>query len=330
MNTNHQHSKEDEEDDLQLQFDSIDNLVPTPYDEDHPQITTGDIPPQEEKDQPKLLHLSSNPHNASSAEQCGRGKQVIDPHQNGKIQEDLKNTGQQPDGPITTSSDSDRGILDLGNNHNGNNGSDTASGARKGGSSSVKRFDTKVENGPPLDVVAKSQLKLIQETKPCSELEIALSAELERKNIQIEKLTSEVIKLKQFISKRKQTYKRKRKEDGAPTRALSAYNIFVQERFEQLARQNEEALMSSNTDKTLQRVPPASLVAQAGNEWRELPPEQKEIYKERAKADKKRYEEEMQKYSPPETQTNQKRNNNTKTTRQDTIYSFPSLWIQKS
>lgn len=166
--------------------------------------------------------------------------------------------------------------------------------------SPIRRFDTKVEKGPPLDTVAKAQLKLIQETPPTSALEIALSAELGRKNIQIEKLTSEIIKLKQFISKRKQTYKRKRKEDGAPTRALSAYNIFVQERFEQLAKQNEEALMSSNTDKALQRVPPASLVAQAGNEWRELPPEQKEIYKERAKADKKRYEEEMQKYNPPE------------------------------
>jgi hypothetical protein len=76
-------------------------------------------------------------------------------------------------------------------------------------------------------------------------------------------------------------YKRKRKDDGAPTRALSAYNIFVQERFERLAKENEEVLMSTDADAQLDKIPPSRLVASSGTAWRELPPEEKERYKER-------------------------------------------------
>lgn len=173
--------------------------------------------------------------------------------------------------------------------------------------SPIKRFDTKVEI-EPTDTNIKAQQSFIQENNPTSDLEKALSAELGRKNSQIEKLKSEVIKLKQFISKRKQTYKRKRKEDGAPTRALSAYNIFVQERFEELAKENEQALMNADKDAPMKRVLPSNLVAKTGHEWRALPEEKKKVYRERAKADKKRYNDAMSKYHPPEKQVNKKRN----------------------
>jgi hypothetical protein len=171
----------------------------------------------------------------------------------------------------------------------------------------IKRFNTRVEI-EPTNALVKSQQAFIEKGVPTTPLEVALAAELDRKNSQIEKLKSEVIKLKQFISKRKQTYKRKRKEDGAPTRALSAYNIFVQERFEQLAKQNEQALMNADADTTMKRVPPSSLVAKTGHEWKVLPEAEKNVYKERAKADKQRYNEQMAKYQPPEKQVNKRRN----------------------
>ena len=173
--------------------------------------------------------------------------------------------------------------------------------------SPIKRFNTRVEI-EPTNALVKSQQAFIQKGVPTTPLEVALAAELDRKNSQIEKLKSEVIKLKQFISKRKQTYKRKRKEDGAPTRALSAYNIFVQERFEQLAKQNEQALMNADADTTMKRVPPSSLVAKTGHEWKVLPEAEKNVYRERAKADKQRYNEQMAKYQPPEKQVNKRRN----------------------
>ena len=141
--------------------------------------------------------------------------------------------------------------------------------------------DAKVYAESFLDPKIKEQQDLIKASTPTSELEIALNAELHRKESQIERLTGEVVKLKAFISKRKQTYKRKRKDEGAPTRALSAYNIFVQDRFSRLAKENEAALNSADTDAKLKRVPPASLVASTGNQWKELSAEEKNYYEER-------------------------------------------------
>lgn len=149
---------------------------------------------------------------------------------------------------------------------------------------------------------------LIRLEKPTTKLEIAYLKEIERKDKHISRLTREISKLKAFISKRKQTYKRKRKDELAPTRALSAYNIFVQDRFSKLARDNEEALKSADVDAQLKRVPPASLVATTGNEWKELPAEEKKFYQEKAAADKKRYQTQMAEYQPPEKQKNKKRN----------------------
>eukprot|EP00548_Thalassiothrix_antarctica_P012117 CAMPEP_0194160468 /NCGR_PEP_ID=MMETSP0152-20130528/78404_1 /TAXON_ID=1049557 /ORGANISM="Thalassiothrix antarctica, Strain L6-D1" /LENGTH=695 /DNA_ID=CAMNT_0038870163 /DNA_START=327 /DNA_END=2414 /DNA_ORIENTATION=+ len=163
---------------------------------------------------------------------------------------------------------------------------------------------------PPtkLDPEIIKQQEVINTTPRTTELENALHDALKRKEAQVDRLTGEITKLKAFISKRKQTYKRKRKDEGAPTRALSAYNIFVQDRFSQLAKENEEALKSSDTDAQLKRVPPASLVASTGNQWKELAAEEKKHYEERAREDRKRYEEQMAKYQPPDKQANRKRN----------------------
>lgn len=133
----------------------------------------------------------------------------------------------------------------------------------------------------PLDPEVIKQQELIDSTPRSTELEHALYDALKRKEAQVERLTGEISKLKAFISKRKQTYKRKRKDEGAPTRALSAYNIFVQDRFSKLAKENEQALKSSDTDAQLKRVPPASLVASTGNQWKELSSEEKAHYEER-------------------------------------------------
>lgn len=171
--------------------------------------------------------------------------------------------------------------------------------------------DDEVKSEPEKEIVdpkVLSQQELIRKSIPKSPLEIALSDDLKRKEQHIQRLTGEIQKLKAFISKRKQTYKRKRKEVGAPTRALSAYNIFVQDRFSRLAKENEAALKSADSDAQLKRVPPASLVASTGNQWKELSAEEKAYYEERAKEDRKRYEEQMAKYQPPDKQSNRKRN----------------------
>jgi len=151
-----------------------------------------------------------------------------------------------------------------------------------------------------MDDKARADLELIKVSEPSTDLERALYDVLARKDEHISRLGNEIRKLKTFITKRKQTYKRKRKDDGAPVRPLSAYNIFIQDRFKRLRKENETALKSSNTDAQLQRVPPANLVAATGGEWNDLPPEEKAKYEERAKSDKARYEEQMAKYCPPD------------------------------
>lgn len=150
--------------------------------------------------------------------------------------------------------------------------------------------------------------KTVSDNEPETALELALSRLLTGKENHVAKLTNEIKKLKGFISKRKQTYKRKRKDEGAPTRALSAYNIFVQDQFAKLAKKNSAALQSTDTNAQLERVPPANLVASTGGQWKNLPEEEKQKYRERAKSDRKRYEEQMAKYQPPDKAGNRKRN----------------------
>lgn len=142
-------------------------------------------------------------------------------------------------------------------------------------------FQSKSEDKSEVDPEVIAQNELIESSTPTTPLEIALTAMLKRKDAHIQRITGEISKLKKFVSKRKQTYKRKRKDEGAPTRALSAYNIFIQDRFAKLAKENEKALKSEDTDAELKRVPPSNLVASTGNAWKELPPELKAQYYER-------------------------------------------------
>jgi hypothetical protein len=170
------------------------------------------------------------------------------------------------------------------------------------------RLFTCVESEEVRTAKTIAQDKMIASSTPTTELEKTMSETLKRKQIHIDRLTNEIVKLKTFLSKRKQTYKRKRKDDGAPTRALSAYNIFIKDRFAKLAKDNEKALKSDDTGAQLRRVPPANLVASTGNAWKELTDDDKAKYEERAKEDRKRYEDQMSEYEPPDKASNRKRN----------------------
>jgi HMG (high mobility group) box/HMG-box domain len=171
----------------------------------------------------------------------------------------------------------------------------------------IEEDDSTLQEPTSKDPVVLAQLELIRTTVPQTALEIALTAALERKQFHVERLTLEIAKLQKFVSKRKQTYKRKRKDDGAPTRALSAYNLFIKERFAQLAKENEHALKSDDLDAKLIRVPPANLVTKTGNEWKTLSNEVKAKYEVRAKSDKQRYDKEMREYQRPDGYVNRKR-----------------------
>jgi hypothetical protein len=142
-------------------------------------------------------------------------------------------------------------------------------------------FELAVKEPEVSDPKVAEEIEFMKTAEPTTRLELALTAALKRKDAHFERITQEIHKLRAFISKRKQTYKRKRKDEGAPTRALSAYNIFVQDRFAKLAKENEEALKSADSDAQLKRVPPANLVASTGNMWKDLPMEQKAKYSER-------------------------------------------------
>lgn len=319
---------------LDLQFEPMDmqGLITSPYNHHEPHhVDNGPLPihpttlvrmPSNNQMQQDHHHHAQNEHRRSRLEprqQAGTDEQVDkdqevdkpdhppdrDEEDEVEVVEELAqaNNGERKEKPIEEPNDQeDNNEHDINEDNTPKSTSPPLESDKE-----VKRFDTGVEI-EPTNAMVKAQQKFIKENKATTPLEVALSGELDRKNTQIEKLKSEVIKLKQFISKRKQTYKRKRKEDGAPTRALSAYNIFVQERFEQLAKENEQALMNADKDASMKRVPPSSLVAKTGHAWRALPEDEKKKYRERAKADKKRYNEQMAKYQPPEKQINKKRN----------------------
>ncbi|GFH57951.1 hypothetical protein CTEN210_14427 [Chaetoceros tenuissimus] len=159
------------------------------------------------------------------------------------------------------------------------------------------RFDTKVESEPQ-DPEVKARRELIEKTEAKSELEIALKTELDIRKKQVETLRSELIHMKNFVSRRRQKYKRKRSNDKAPRKAMSAYNLFMQDRFRKIAKENKEVLLDASNCKNMERVEASSLVTKTGHEWSKLSLEQRQVYEERAKADRERYEKEMDIYNP--------------------------------
>eukprot|EP00571_Detonula_confervacea_P012702 CAMPEP_0172298606 /NCGR_PEP_ID=MMETSP1058-20130122/1183_1 /TAXON_ID=83371 /ORGANISM="Detonula confervacea, Strain CCMP 353" /LENGTH=430 /DNA_ID=CAMNT_0013007887 /DNA_START=358 /DNA_END=1650 /DNA_ORIENTATION=- len=161
--------------------------------------------------------------------------------------------------------------------------------------------------GPSNDPNDIRNRDIIANSTPSSQLELALKAELDRQLLHNEVLAGECTKLRGFIAKRKQTYKRKRKDESAPRKKLSGYNLFVRERFAKLAKQNEDALKSADSGAELKRVPPASNIASSGHAWSQLTAEEKSRYNEMAKPDGDRYQKESATYQAPDRQSNRKR-----------------------
>lgn len=328
----------DEKDDLDLQFDPIEDVMPASYEEMHHNLPTPvqhhhNLPPvhaHRHHHQQHHQHQQYHPHDPdldqTLQEIQDEGLQdigpikAIDQKRPDLSMADENNADHRPGGhepvpaaqipapPVVTVTQQPNADVNV-NERNVNTPLPKACAIVEGMTTSpIKRFDTRVEQ-PAQDPVSLAQQSFIEKSKPTTELEIVLTAELRRKNAQIGNLTNEIVKLKQFVSKRKQTYKRKRKEFGAPKRALSAYNIFIQDRFKALSKENQDALTSTGAEKTLIRVKPENLVAKTGNEWKLLSKEEKKVYQEMAKEDKKRWEEEVRNYNPPEPK--QKRRNKT-------------------
>jgi hypothetical protein len=159
---------------------------------------------------------------------------------------------------------------------------------------------------PPTDPLSIAQQHLIATSHPTTDLEVALKAELERNTAHIARLREECIKLRGFINRRKQPYKRKRMEREAPRKSLSAYNLFVREQFVRLAKENESVLQDS-ADMQLARVVPQMNVAAAGKAWKKLTQAEKAKYEALAKPDKVRYEAEVAAYCPGERRRGKKR-----------------------
>mmetsp|Transcript_18730 Transcript_18730/g.24315 ORF Transcript_18730/g.24315 Transcript_18730/m.24315 type:complete len:390 (+) Transcript_18730:375-1544(+) len=168
-----------------------------------------------------------------------------------------------------------------------------------------------VDGEDPQRESSKSLLAFLEDAVPETELEKKLHKALRQQFAISDKLRKEVTKLQLFMTKRKQVYRRKRKDESAPTRPLSAYNIFVREHFNKLAKENERALSSSKVDDQMKRIAPSTLVSEAGNSWRDLCPKKKKVYIERAKADKLRYKQEMNTYKPTSTKVNPRKRNRT-------------------
>lgn len=82
------------------------------------------------------------------------------------------------------------------------------------------------ERGEDIDI--RGLEDFIARSKPQTELEKALFSLLDNKNALIHKMSGELQKLQAFVVKRKkQVYKRKRKDADHPVKPLSAYNIFL-------------------------------------------------------------------------------------------------------
>lgn len=119
--------------------------------------------------------------------------------------------------------------------------------------------------------------ELIAASAPETPLEHALRAELDRQIRRNRLLANECAKLRGFLAKRKQTYKRLRKDKEAPRKKLSGYNLFVREHFAKLTKENEEALRNLDGSVEMKRVPPARNIVASGRAWSMLSADRKSV-----------------------------------------------------
>jgi len=127
--------------------------------------------------------------------------------------------------------------------------------------------------------------EIINDITPKSELEVALTSELHRLTRQNELLSQECTRLrgcftssttttnaKKNIFRKQINYKRKRKDESAPRKVLSGYNLFVRERYAKIAKDNEEAMKSGAKQMVNTNI------SSSGKAWNMLTTEEKEKY----------------------------------------------------
>ena len=126
--------------------------------------------------------------------------------------------------------------------------------------------------------------EIINDSTPKSELEVALTSELHRLTRQNELLSQECTRLrgcftsstttnaKKNIFRKQINYKRKRKDESAPRKVLSGYNLFVRERYAKIAKDNEEAMKSGAKQMVNTNI------SSSGKAWNMLTTEEKEKY----------------------------------------------------
>ena len=92
--------------------------------------------------------------------------------------------------------------------------------------------------------------------------------------------------------------KKTAKDPNAPKRAKSAYLYFSAERTPQL-KQDDADPPNPHDKETEKKVYNQWFMKQVGAEWKEMSDDDKEPYIEMNAADKERYAEEMEDYTPP-------------------------------
>jgi len=124
--------------------------------------------------------------------------------------------------------------------------------------------------------------EMINNSTPKSELEVALTSELHRLTRKNELLNQEVTRLRGFFTSTTKTkknifrkqinYKRKRKDESAPRKVLSGYNLFVRERYAKAAKDNE------SLNGGAKQVVNTNDISSSGKAWNMLTTEEKEKY----------------------------------------------------
>lgn len=148
----------------------------------------------------------------------------------------------------------------------------------------------------------EKRLGLIASRDPNSSLEHAMAEELEHRAVIINHQSNEIKKLKTFIAKRKKRYTRRQKEAAAPRKPLSAYNVFMKGEFKKLRVENDAILNNIDSEEELKRLASSTILKDVARIWNLLSSEEKAPYEQKAREDKRRYEEEMAAYTRPKRQ----------------------------